>query len=147
MGTDQAAPQSRWPAWALIVAGIALIAFPLGGGFRAMQSAGMLAPDDYMTMGQITLLSVPGGLLALIVGLVLALKARPAWLIGTGAALLCLGTGPLLVVGLMAELGLSADPNPNPVGLGMLAAVTLIPALVLLVWGFASRTKHNAQLT
>jgi hypothetical protein len=144
MPTDQATSQSRWPALALTVAGIAMIAFPLAGGFRVLQAVGM-AKDDYMTMGSITLLLVPSGVLSVILGLILALKAKPAWLIGAGAALLCLGTGPLLVVILLANLGLSADPDPNPVGFGILAAVTLIPALALLIGGFASRANRKTQ--
>jgi hypothetical protein len=56
-------------------------------------------------------------------------------MIGCGALLLCAGTGPLVVVGVTAQLGLSADPNPNPVVFGMLALFTLFPALILLIWG------------
>ena len=38
-----------------------------------------------------------------------------------GLLLLCVGTGPLLIVILAAQLGLTRDPNPNPVGFGILA--------------------------
>ena len=37
-----------------------------------------------------------------------------------------LGSGPLLTVGLGAQLGLTADPNPNPVFFGILAAMWLM---------------------
>ena len=37
-----------------------------------------------------------------------------------GLALLVAGTGPLLLVVVAAELGLTSDPNPNPIGFGLL---------------------------
>jgi hypothetical protein len=52
-----------------------------------------------------------------------------------GLALLILGTGPLLVIGLAAALGLLNDPNPNPVGPGLLAFFTFWPAVIMIVWG------------
>ena len=36
-----------------------------------------------------------------------------------GLALLVLGTGPLLLIVVVAELGLTRDPNPNPIGPGL----------------------------
>jgi hypothetical protein len=38
-----------------------------------------------------------------------------------GALLFVLGSGPLLVSSALAGLGMTEDPNPNPVGFGMLA--------------------------
>jgi hypothetical protein len=52
-----------------------------------------------------------------------------------GLALLILGTGPLLAIGVAAALGLLSDPNPNPIGPGLLAFVTFWPAVILIVWG------------
>ncbi len=52
-----------------------------------------------------------------------------------GLALLVLGTGPLLAIGIAATLGLLSDPNPNPIGPGLLAFFTFWPAVILIVWG------------
>ena len=52
-----------------------------------------------------------------------------------GLALLVLGTGPLLLIVLAAELGLLSDPNPNPIGPGLLAFFTFWPAAILIVLG------------
>jgi hypothetical protein len=52
-----------------------------------------------------------------------------------GLALLGLGTGPLLLIVVAAELGLTSDPNPNPIGPGLLAFLTFWPAVILIVWG------------
>jgi hypothetical protein len=35
----------------------------------------------------------------------------------------------------MARLGLTTDPDPNPIGFGMLAAVTIWPSIGLIVYG------------
>jgi len=54
-----------------------------------------------------------------------------------GLVLLVVGSGPLLAIMLVAKLGFTADPNPNPVFCGILAGLTFWPALILLalaVW-------------
>jgi hypothetical protein len=64
----------------------------------------------------------------------------------TGLALLVLGTGPLLLIVVAAELGLTRDPNPNPIGLGLLAFVTFWPAVILITWGLvASVLRYRKQ--
>ena len=50
-----------------------------------------------------------------------------------GLAVLILGTGPLLAI--IAAFGLLNDPNPNPVGPGLLAFFTFWPAVIMIVWG------------
>ena len=60
------------------------------------------------------------------------LKSR--W-IRVGLALLVLGTGPLLFIIAAAAVGLWPDPNPNPIGPGLLCALTLWPAIICLVVG------------
>jgi hypothetical protein len=55
-----------------------------------------------------------------------------------GLALFVLGTGPLLAIIIAAELGLLRDPNPNPIGPGLLAGITFWPAAVLIVWGLVA---------
>ena len=57
-----------------------------------------------------------------------------AWL-KTGLWLVVLGWGPLLAIVLMAGLGLWPDPNPNPIGPGLLFFVTFWPAVSCLVVG------------
>ncbi len=61
-----------------------------------------------------------------------------------GALLLVCGTGPLLVVILLASLGLTRDPNPNPVGFGILAFLTFWPGVILLVLGFLTSRRRRA---
>lgn len=51
-----------------------------------------------------------------------------------GGALLAAGISPLLLVIISADLGIG-DPNPNPIGFGMLAFVTFWPSIVLMVAG------------
>ncbi|HEX5005042.1 MAG TPA: hypothetical protein VFV65_06985 [Gemmatimonadales bacterium] len=52
-----------------------------------------------------------------------------------GAILLALGSGPLFFIILAATLGLWPDPNPNPIGPGLLAMLTFWPAVALLAIG------------
>lgn len=54
-----------------------------------------------------------------------------------GALLFLLGTGPLLTVIALTGLGLTKDPNPNPVGFGVLAFLTFWPSVFLMIVGFA----------
>ena len=63
-----------------------------------------------------------------------------------GLALLLLGTGPLVLIVVAAELGLTSDPNPNPIGPGLLAFFTFWPAVILIVWGVvASVLRYRRQ--
>jgi hypothetical protein len=48
-----------------------------------------------------------------------------------------LGSGPLLAILALASIGLWPDPDPNPVGPGLLAFLTFWPSVILLVIGFA----------
>ena len=52
-----------------------------------------------------------------------------------GLALFVIGSGPLLTVILLASLGLTKDPNPNPIGFGILAFFTFWPSVILMVVG------------
>ena len=62
-----------------------------------------------------------------------------------GFILLLLGSGPLWTIVLLAALGLWPDPNPNPIGPGLLFFFTFWPSLILMgigvarVWWRASR--------
>jgi hypothetical protein len=59
---------------------------------------------------------------------------RSNW-VRAGLALLIVGTGPPLFIIAAAAAGLWPDANPNPVGPGLLCALTFWPALICLVVG------------
>ena len=52
-----------------------------------------------------------------------------------GLVLLVIGAAPLLTIIFAAALGLWPDPNPNPVGAGLLFALTFWPAIICIVVG------------
>ena len=52
-----------------------------------------------------------------------------------GFWLFVVGCGPLLAIGLASLLGLLSDPNPNPVGLGLLFYFTFWPSVILMGLG------------
>ena len=55
-----------------------------------------------------------------------------AWI---GLAILAVGVGPLVGILLAARLGWTADPNPNPIGPGIAAFLSIWPGIGLLVIG------------
>jgi hypothetical protein len=61
-----------------------------------------------------------------------------------GLGLLAVGTGPLLLFLVADEIGLISDPNPNPVGLGLLFFFTIWPAVGLTLFGLFrwKRARH-----
>lgn len=62
-----------------------------------------------------------------------------------GLTLLLLGTGPLCAVILLAWFGVSKDPNPNPIGFGILAFLTFWPSVIMLIIGVAtSYGRHRS---
>jgi hypothetical protein len=67
---------------------------------------------------------------------------RSNW-IRVGLALAVIGAGPLLLIILAAAIGLWPDPNPNPVGPGLLFALLFWPAVVCLFIGV--RRVRRAQ--
>ena len=58
--------------------------------------------------------------------------SRLAW---TGVLIFAVGSGPLLVTLVLAALGLTKDPNPNPIGFGILAFLTFWPSVALMAGG------------
>ena len=62
----------------------------------------------------------------------------------TGLALFVLGCGPLLLIIVAAAVGLWPDPNPNPIGPGILAFLTFWPSLICMVIGVA-RVRLRAK--
>jgi hypothetical protein len=57
-----------------------------------------------------------------------------------GLGLFAIGTGPLLLFIAADGIGLIRDPNPNPVGLGLLFFVTIWPATGLVAFGLIRLT-------
>lgn len=53
-----------------------------------------------------------------------------------GAILFLAGSSPLLLIILAAAVGLWPDPNPNPIGPGLLFFFTFWPAMALLAIGW-----------
>jgi len=56
-------------------------------------------------------------------------------LVQVGLGLLILGSGPLIGIIVYAKLGFYHDPDPNPVGFGMLAGLTFWPSVILIGLG------------
>ena len=55
--------------------------------------------------------------------------------IKVGLVLLLVGAGPLLFISVAAAIGLWPDPNPNPIGPGLLFFFTIWPALICIAIG------------
>jgi hypothetical protein len=60
-------------------------------------------------------------------------RIRP--LVWVGLTTSILGSAPLLSVIAASKIGLLDDPNPNPVGLGILAALTFWPGIAMALVG------------
>jgi hypothetical protein len=54
-----------------------------------------------------------------------------------GILIFLIGCGPLLALIAASKLGLTRNPNPNPVGPGILAMLTFWPSIVLMLVGLA----------
>lgn len=66
-------------------------------------------------------------------------------LVQVGLGLLVFGTGPLVFIIVAAAVGLWPDPNPNPIGPGLLAFLTFWPGVICLVIGIVDvRRKKGA---
>ena len=61
-----------------------------------------------------------------------------------GFWLAVIGWSPLLIIIVLASIGLWPDPNPNPIGPGLLFFFTSWPAVILMVIGaFQVRREHR----
>ena len=58
-----------------------------------------------------------------------------SWWVRIGVALLVLGSGTLLFIVLAAAIGLWPDPDPNPIGPGLLFFFTIWPAIICIIVG------------
>lgn len=65
-------------------------------------------------------------------------------LVKAGIGLFLVGCGPLLAIIAAARLGLTSDPNPNPIGPGLLAFVTFWPSVILSGIGVVRVMRQNA---
>ncbi len=66
-------------------------------------------------------------------------------LVRIGFWLLVISSGPLLSMILLAEIGIWPDPNPNPIGPGLLFFFTFWPAMICLTVGaFQVRRKQQS---
>ena len=65
-------------------------------------------------------------------------------LVQVGLGMLILGCGPLFFIIAAAGLGLWPDPNPNPIGPGLLAFFTFWPSILCIVAGIVRvRLRRN----
>jgi len=65
-----------------------------------------------------------------------------------GAAILVMGSAPLLTIIFLAKIGRWPDPNPNPIGPGLLVFFTFWPGIILMVLGVVRvrrRFLHSAE--
>lgn len=53
------------------------------------------------------------------------------------------GCGPLLAIIMLAAVGLWPDPNPNPIGPGLLAFFTFWPSLICMALGAAQVRRES----
>ena len=60
-----------------------------------------------------------------------------------GFWLFVVGCGPLLTIIILAALGLWPDPNPNPIGPGMLAFFAFWPAVICMGIGVAQVARRS----
>jgi hypothetical protein len=69
---------------------------------------------------------------------------RSTWFV-VGAVLLIGGASPLLFIIAAASLGLWPDPNPNPIGPGLLLLVTFWPGLICIGKGIERVRRHHRK--
>lgn len=60
-----------------------------------------------------------------------------------GLLLVILGWGPLFLIIFLADIGVWPDPNPNPIGPGLLYFFTFFPAVICLAIGIAIGVRRG----
>jgi len=69
-----------------------------------------------------------------------------SWWVRVGLGLLVVGAAPLVFIIVAAAVGLWPDPNPNPIGPGLLFFFTFWPAVLCLLIGVVRvRLAHNSS--
>jgi hypothetical protein len=58
-----------------------------------------------------------------------------SWWVRIGAGVLILGAAPLVFIIIAAAIGLWPDPNPNPIGPGLLFFFTFWPGVLAILVG------------
>ena len=71
-------------------------------------------------------------------------RAQSSRLVKAGLLLFLVGCGPLLAIIALASLGLTSDPNPNPIGPGLLAFFSFWPSIALIVAGLAASIRDGS---
>jgi hypothetical protein len=71
------------------------------------------------------------------------MRYRDSKLFKAGAIMLALGTGPLVAIIAAASLGLTKDPNPNPIGPGLLSFLTFWPSVIMMALGIGTVKRMN----
>lgn len=67
------------------------------------------------------------------------------WIFTIGFAVLVLGSAPLIGIIVLAKIGIWPDPDPNPIGPGLLTFVTFWPGVLLMVIG-ARRVQARRRI-
>ena len=62
-----------------------------------------------------------------------------------GWGLFIVGSGPLLLIIFLAAIGVWPDPNPNPVGLGIMAFFTFWPSIICILTGTYLWWRNNRR--
>jgi hypothetical protein len=63
-----------------------------------------------------------------------------------GLIVLVLGSSPLIAIILLAKIGVWPDPDPNPIGPGLLTFITFWPGVLLMIIG-AKRVQARRRVT
>jgi len=63
------------------------------------------------------------------------------WILYIGLGLFVLGVGPLLIAILLSNIGVGE--SINPIGLGILATITIWPAMILIMIGIGLSIYRN----
>ncbi len=69
------------------------------------------------------------------------IKRKLSKLFWMGLVLFVLGSAPLLIIIALASLGITKDPNPNPVGFGIMAMFTFWPGIGIMIISLFKKNK------
>ncbi len=66
-------------------------------------------------------------------------------LVIAGTILFILGSAPLLIIIIAAKIGLWPDPDPNPIGPGLLFFFTFWPSIICVIIGAAGIKRKRRE--